>query len=267
MPTIKTQIRFKKNSVKECGCALPLLPPDLESGSRPNRWGGPKRLHSAHLHSAVYQEGRGTGRPAECVRSHYQKLIPARGKLKVGSSQLMKRFITPHLQEVFDSCSGVLGDLGVDLGVDLQLRRHRCDAWQAGRVLNKKKDKKQNQFPRLQWRAAFYLPPVPEVYNVHVGLLDVPLQVLWALLLLHVHCEGQLIILQSGLRYRLQHERGVWGRALTRPRWSNNKPAGRSSPSPLYLELTWGMLTAQRPTRHISYDSLNSIMSSWTLVM
>lgn len=155
----------------------------------------------------------------------------------------MKRFLTSHLQEVFHSCSGVFGDLGVDLGVDLQLRRQRCDAWQAGRVLNKKKTKKtkykkQNQFPRLRLHAAFYLPPVPEVDNVHVGLLDVPLQVLWALLLLHVHGEGQLIILQPGLRYRLRHERGVRGRAPTRPQRSDNKPAGRSSPSPLYLELT-----------------------------
>lgn len=139
-------LKKNKNTVKECRCALPLLPPDLESGSRPNRWGGPKRLHSAHLHSAACQEGRGTGRPAECVRSHYQKLIPARGKLKIESSQLMKRFITSHLQEVFHSCSSVFGDLGIDLGVDLQLRCQRCNAWQAGRVLNKKKkDKKTKQ--------------------------------------------------------------------------------------------------------------------------
>lgn len=54
----------------------------------------------------------------------------------------MKGWITSDLQEAFHSCSGVFGDLGVDLGVDLQLRRQRCNAWQAGRVLNKKKDKK-----------------------------------------------------------------------------------------------------------------------------
>lgn len=50
----------------------------------------------------------------------------------------MKKFLTSHLQEVFHSSSGVFGDLGGDL----LLRRQRCDAWQAGRVLNKKKTKK-----------------------------------------------------------------------------------------------------------------------------
>lgn len=72
-----------------------------------------------------------------------------------------------------------------------------------------KKNKNTENKTKFQWRAAFYLPPVPEVYNVHVGLLDVPLQVLWALLLLHVHGEGQLIILQPGLRHRLRRERGM----------------------------------------------------------
>lgn len=79
---------LKKNNVKDFSlkksrCASPLLPPDLESGSRPIHSGGPRRPHGAHLHSAVCREGRGTERPAECVRSYYQRLIPANTCLKL----------------------------------------------------------------------------------------------------------------------------------------------------------------------------------------
>lgn len=71
----------------------------------------------------------------------------------------MKRFLTSHLQEVFHSCSGVFGDLGVDLGVDLQLRRQRCDAWQAGRVLNKKRQKKQNTKNKTNFQGCDCMQP------------------------------------------------------------------------------------------------------------
>lgn len=65
---------WKKQDV----CTSPLLPPDLESGSRPNHSAGPTRLHNVHPHSAVCQEGRGTEKPVECGRSHYQRLIPGK---------------------------------------------------------------------------------------------------------------------------------------------------------------------------------------------
>lgn len=47
-----------------------------------------------------------------------------------------------------------------------------------------------------------HLPSVAEVDNVHVGLLDVPVQVLWAVLLFQVHGEGQPIVLPGGLQTR-----------------------------------------------------------------
>lgn len=44
-----------------------------------------------------------------------------------------------------------------------------------------------------------YLPSVAEVHNIHVGLLNVPVQILRAVLLLQVHGEGQLMVLPRGL--------------------------------------------------------------------
>lgn len=82
---------------------------------------------------------------------------------------------------------------------------------------------------------AFYLPPVPEVYNVHEGLLDVPVQVLWAVLLLQVNGEGQLITLPTGLRRRLRHERGIQGQASTQPQQSDSRPAGHSLSSLIFI--------------------------------
>lgn len=49
--------------------------------------------------------------------------------------------------------------------------------------------------------AKFYLPSVAEVYNIHVGLSDVPLQVFWAVLLLKVNGEDQLLFLTVGLQH------------------------------------------------------------------
>lgn len=75
-------LRVKKVMEKTSTCASPRLPPGLESGSRPNRSAGPRRLHRAHLHSAVCREGRGTERLAECVRSYCQRPTPANTRLK-----------------------------------------------------------------------------------------------------------------------------------------------------------------------------------------
>lgn len=47
---------------------LPLLPLDLESGSKPDRSEVPTRLRNVPPHSAVSREGRGTETPAECAR-------------------------------------------------------------------------------------------------------------------------------------------------------------------------------------------------------
>lgn len=45
-----------------------------------------------------------------------------------------------------------------------------------------------------------YLPSVAEVYDIHVGLLDVPVQILRAVLLLQVNRKGQLLVLPGGLQ-------------------------------------------------------------------
>lgn len=82
---------------------------------------------------------------------------------------------------------------------------------------------------------AFYLPPVSEVYNVHEGLLDVPVQVLRAVLLLQMNGEGQLIALPTGLRRRLRRERGTRGQAGTQPEQSDGRPAGHSSSSLTFI--------------------------------
>lgn len=110
-----------------------------------------------------------------------------------------------HLQEVLHGHPGVLRDLVVHLQLGLQSH----DAGQVGRVLNQNKTKVLNlkktsfrSFPRAA--AAFYLPPVPEVYDVHVGLPDVPVQVLRAVLLLQVNGEGQLAVLARRLNTQAQ---------------------------------------------------------------
>lgn len=54
-------------------------------------------------------------------------------------------------------------------------------------------------FPRSSSQDV-YLPSVAEVDNIHVGLLNVPVQILRTVLLLQVHGEGQLIGLPGGLQ-------------------------------------------------------------------
>lgn len=78
--------------------------------------------------------------------------------------------------------------------------------------------------------AKFYLPSVAEVYNIHVGLSDVPLQVLWAVLLLKVNGEDQLLFLTVGLQHskhllalRFKHKHTTEGQAFTEPQQTDNK--------------------------------------------
>lgn len=121
------------------------------------------------------------------------------------STDTLVSSVTLSLTSSSDSSSVMLGRL--------------VESW-TKKTKHKVQEKKNEQFPRLQRCAAFYLPPVSEVNNVHVGLLDVPLQVFWALLLLQVYDEGQLILLPTGLRRRLRHEHG----APAQPQRTDNKP-------------------------------------------
>lgn len=86
---------------------------------------------------------------------------------------------------------------------------------------------------------AFYLPSVAEVYNIHVGLPDVPLEVLRAFLLLQVHREDKLVFLPVSLqhsRLRLRHYRTIQGVKVLN-RGSADVPSGLQNIPPSHRHL------------------------------
>lgn len=87
-----------------------------------------------------------------------------------------------------------------------------------------------------------YLPSVAEVYDIHVGLLDVPVQILRAVLLLQVNGKGQLLVLPGGLQHSkrplilwFEHYRSIWGQAFTEPLLTDSRPSRHSTLSPIFI--------------------------------
>lgn len=105
---------------------------------------------------------------------------------------------------------------------------------------------------KQNFHLSFYLPSVAEVYNIHVALLDVPLEVLRTVFFLQVNSEDYLLILPVSLQCSkplLKNKKNPAQNfnmspkdivlAITRPLQTDNKPPGLSTLSLIFITHIW----------------------------